>query len=108
MFKKKFNIVVATFSRSEFGLLQNLIKLISNDKDCKLNLFVGGSHLSKKRGYTVKEIKQTGIKNFSKIYYPLDLDDKLSLCKSLGILVKNFSIILTQTSNKKTSETLDC
>ena len=68
MLKNKFKIAVTTFSRSEFGLLQNLIKLISGDKDCKLDLFVGGSHLSKKKGLTVREIRQSGIKNFSKIY----------------------------------------
>ena len=94
MLNNKLKIVVTTFSRSEFGLLQNLIKLISNDEDCKLDLFVGGSHLSKKKGFTVKEIRQSGIKKFSKIYYPLDLDDKIYLCKSLGVLIKNISIKL--------------
>ena len=63
MNKKIFKIIVATFSRSEFGLLYNLIKEIMIDKELSLKILVSGSHFSKKYGYTVNEIYNLSLKN---------------------------------------------
>ena len=41
-------LIVITGSRSEYGLLKNLIELLKNDKKINLKLVVTGSHLFKK------------------------------------------------------------
>jgi|694.fasta_scaffold75653_2 GDP/UDP-N,N'-diacetylbacillosamine 2-epimerase (hydrolysing) len=58
--KKK--ICFITGSRSEYGLLSNLIKICKTSKKFKTYLIVTGSHFSKKFGNTVREINKDGIK----------------------------------------------
>ena len=60
-------IGIITTARSDFGLLKNLIKKIYNDKNFKLQIFVAGSHLSKRFGYTIKEIYKEKIFKIIKI-----------------------------------------
>jgi GDP/UDP-N,N'-diacetylbacillosamine 2-epimerase (hydrolysing) len=84
--KKPFKIVVTTFSRSEFGLLQNLIKEIDLNKNFQLNILVSGSHLSHRHGYTINEIKDFGVKNITKVKMLLSKDTKSYLSKSVGDL----------------------
>ena len=56
----KKRIAVFTTSRSEFGILNPLILELHKSNFFKILLFVGGAHLSKKYGNTIKEI---GMKN---------------------------------------------
>ncbi len=60
-------IFIITGSRSEFGLLKNLIIKLKKSKDFQTKLIVTGSHLSKKFGYTYKEILKEKIKIFEKV-----------------------------------------
>jgi GDP/UDP-N,N'-diacetylbacillosamine 2-epimerase (hydrolysing) len=60
-----------TASRSEYGLLKNLVFKLSKSKKIKLNLIVSGSHLIKKFGNTVSEIKSDKIKISKKIRFKL-------------------------------------
>ncbi len=53
---KKRKICFVTGSRAEYGMQYFLMKKIEEDKNLKLKLIVTGSHLSKKFGYTIKEI----------------------------------------------------
>ena len=56
-------IVILTTSRADYGLLYNLIKLFQkNTKKYDLKLIVSGSHLSKKHGFTINEIKKDNLK----------------------------------------------
>ena len=61
--KKKF--LVFTGSRAEYGIMKNLIKKMQKTFDTKL--IVTGTHLSKKFGFTVKEINRDNIKIYKKI-----------------------------------------
>ncbi len=61
--KKKF--LVFTSSRAEYGIMKNLIKKMQKTFDTKL--IVTGTHLSKKFGFTVKEINEDNIKIYKKI-----------------------------------------
>ena len=54
-------ILFFTSSRSEYGLLKNLIKIFKNSKKHNLKLVVSGSHLSQRYGRTVTEIKKDKI-----------------------------------------------
>jgi len=53
-------ICVVTGSRADYGLLKNLMNLIKNDSNMKLQIIVTGSHLSPKHGETYKEIEKDG------------------------------------------------
>lgn len=78
-------ISVVTGTRAEYGLLSNLIKLINQDKNFKLQLIVTGSHLLKKYGETYNEIKK----------------DKIVISKKINILSGSDSenSIIDATSN---------
>jgi GDP/UDP-N,N'-diacetylbacillosamine 2-epimerase (hydrolysing) len=60
-------IFIITGSRSEFGLIKNLIINLKKIRKFQTRLIVTGSHLSKEHGYTYKEIKNENIKIFKKI-----------------------------------------
>ncbi len=53
---KKRKICFVTGSRAEYGMQYFLMKKIKEDRRLNLKIIVTGSHLSKKFGYTVKEI----------------------------------------------------
>lgn len=55
-------ICVVTTSRAEYGLLRGLITCIREDAALHLQLVVSGMHLSRKFGFTVREIESTGVK----------------------------------------------
>ena len=52
------NIGAITTSRSDFGILSEILIRINSLKKYNLNLFVCGSHLNKNYGNTSKEIKK--------------------------------------------------
>ena len=60
--KKDPKILVFTGNRSEYGLLRHLIKSIDLSNNLKLKLFVSGSHISKRFGNTISEIRDDNIK----------------------------------------------
>ena len=80
-------ICVITGSRSEYGLLRNLISGIKNSKKLKLQLIVTGSHLSNEFGATVNNIIADKFKITKKIKI-LDKKDDLTMiekCVAKGI-----------------------
>jgi GDP/UDP-N,N'-diacetylbacillosamine 2-epimerase (hydrolysing) len=74
-FKKK--ILLLTTNRSDYGLLRKLILEINKNKYLDLKLVVAGSHLLKKYGNTINEIKKDKIKIFKTIKVNYD-DDSIS------------------------------
>ena len=54
-------IAVSTTTRAEFGLLRPLIHALAPSQSYQLQLFVGGTHLSKKFGHTIDEIEASGL-----------------------------------------------
>ena len=91
MIKKK--ICVVTGSRSEFGLMANLLREINKSKKLKLFLLVTGMHLMDEFGNTYKEIKQGGFKIFKKIKLAESISIKDYVSNSVGIGVVKFSEI---------------
>jgi len=91
-------LIVITGSRSEYGLLKNLIELLKNDKKINLKLVVTGSHLSKKFGSSNKEIKNDGLKISKKIKILNSGDSPSSINKFFAKGVVKFSKYL---SNEK-------
>ena len=78
-------ISFVTGTRAEFGLLSNLIKLFNDDINFKVHLIVTGSHLSKKFGNTIDEIKDKKIKINKKIKILENSDNTRSMIKSTSI-----------------------
>ena len=86
-FKK---VCVVTGSRAEYGLLKNLLFLIKKEKLLKLQLVVTGSHLSKKHGFTVKNIVKDRLKIKNKIDLKLNRDDTISIANSMSFGLSKF------------------
>ena len=86
-------ILVSTGARAEYGILRSLLKEIQKSKKLKLILIVTGSHLSKKHGYTINEIKKDGFKIDSIIRLSHFRDKNVDISTAIGDYVINFSKI---------------
>ena len=85
-------ICIFSGSRSEYGLLKKLLKLLFRDKFFKVDFIVSGSHLSKKYGESVKEIVNDRIKIKKKFFLDFKSSTPWSICK-------NFSNINSKINN---------
>ena len=61
-----------TSSRADFGIYLPLLKIIKNDPYFDLEIIVFGTHLSKKYGYTISDIKK---ENFNKVHEVISLKE---------------------------------
>lgn len=77
-------IVILTSSRADFGFYKPLLNLLKNEKSIHSNLVVFGTHLSKKYGYTVNDIKNSGYKIFSEIDVVSSGDSPEEIVKTIG------------------------
>jgi len=89
LFKKK--ICVVTSSRSEYGLLKNLIFEIKKSKKLKLQLIATGMHLSARHGLTYKEIIEDNLKINIKIKILKNSDTSTAISNSTSVGIKKFS-----------------
>lgn len=82
-------ICVVTTTRAEYGTLSNLIRKIDDDKELQLQLLVSGTHLSKKFGYTVDEIK-------SPILRKIDIEIEVSPEHASSLAIEKFSKVFAE------------
>ena len=68
---------VITATRAEYGLLKPVILELNKNKNIDLKLIVSGTHLSKRFGYTIKEISA----------------DKIKIYKKIDIIIENNNVI---------------
>ena len=87
----KRKICFITGSRAEYGLLRKLIIMSQEDKLVNTQIIVTGSHLSKKHGYTLKEIEKDDIKISDKVNLNLKGDSPKDVIHSMSIGLKGFS-----------------
>jgi UDP-hydrolysing UDP-N-acetyl-D-glucosamine 2-epimerase len=78
-------IAIVTSTRADFSIVKNLIIQLNKTKEFNLKLICTGSHLSKRHGYTVKEITKSKIKIDKKIYLS-NKSDKKNIIKDGGVL----------------------
>mgnify|MGYP001066277311 FL=1 len=90
---KKRKIVVTTGTRAEYGILRSILDEIKNSKKLELQLIVTGSHLSKKHGFTVNEIKKNGYKIDAKINMIPKINSEFESTKIIGNAIVSFSKI---------------
>jgi UDP-hydrolysing UDP-N-acetyl-D-glucosamine 2-epimerase len=82
-------VLAVTSSRADYFLLRGLLTKLNMLKDFELEIVVTGSHLLKKHGYTVQEIK----KDFKKLHIIRMLSSQTDLGgiqKNLPYYLKNF------------------
>ena len=89
----KYKICVTTGTRAEYGLLRPILNEIVQSKKLELNLIVAGMHLSKKHGYTIKEIQKDGFKISSKVNMIPQGNSGYFMSKALGEGIIKFSEI---------------
>lgn len=59
---KKRKIIYITGTRADFGLMSSILYEINNNPELDLSLIVTSMHLSKKHGYTIDLVKNSGLK----------------------------------------------
>ena len=89
-------IVITTGTRADYGLLRSIIKKVHQSKKLKLYLVVTGTHLSRKHGYTIKEIIKDKISIHSKFIIKTSNDTNLFVTKELGKSIIQFATIFNK------------
>lgn len=78
-------IAVFTGTRAEYGLLYWIIKGLHESLEAKLQLFVGGMHLSPEFGNTITQIEVDGFPVTEKLEFLLSSDTSVGIAKSMGL-----------------------
>lgn len=81
---KKRKIVAITGTRAEYGLATSIFRSIDNHPNLELGLIATGMHLSRKFGYTVKEIEKDKFKIVARIKNLFPEDTGIAMAKSIG------------------------
>lgn len=94
-------ILIVTERRADFSRFKPIIDKINNDKKLDYLLIVTGIHLLKKYGFSINEIKKTGIKinTTFKMYSNVSIknDDGATMVSAFGTAIINLSKILKKT-----------
>ena len=91
MAKRK--ITITTGTRAEYGILRPILNEITQRKKLQLILIVTGTHLSKRHGMTINEIKKDKFKIYETFKFLPHNDTGFSVAKSLGEGVVQFAKI---------------
>ena len=92
----KRRIIITTGTRAEYGLLRPVLQEISKNKNLQLFLIVTGTHLSKKHGMTINEIRKDGFKIFQTMKFLPKENTNFHTAKSLGNGIINFAKIFNK------------
>ena len=84
-------IAVVTGSRSEYGLLRNILFKINESSKLELELIVTGSHLAPNHGYTVNEIYQDCLHIADQLPIHSNLEDSSAISREMGLLMIELS-----------------
>lgn len=84
-------IGIVTIGRSDYGIYQPILQRIASDSDLKLRLFVGGMHLSKYFGFTVKGIESAGYKICARVKMLVSSDTPEAISESMGMGLIGFA-----------------
>ncbi len=84
-------ICFVTGSRADYGLMGHLMKYFKKDINCNLQVIVTGSHLSKKQGFTYKEILKDKFKINKRINLQLDKEKTENISLAMSKALKNFN-----------------
>ena len=91
MGEKRLKICFVSSSRSDFGLLKELMKNINEDSFFDFHLVVTGSHLSKYYGNTINEIVDEGFSFYETIETLQSSDTQTSIATTSAITLIKFT-----------------
>ena len=92
----KHKLAFFTSTRSDMTILEPLLSEVHKSKDFEYLLFVHGTHLEKKYGDTIQDIKKLNFKITSKFLSVNKLDDEFGLVKSLEMTQKGVNNIFNK------------
>ena len=92
----KRKISVTTGTRADYGILRPVLQAILKSKKLELYLIVTGTHLSKKHGLTINEIKRDGFEIFTTIDMVPQGDTNYFMSMALGKGIIAFSKIFSK------------
>ncbi len=95
----KINLSFFSNSRSEFGLINQIIKELKKYKKFKYTVFLSGTHFSNKYGNSLNEIKSANIKYESVFKYNLNETSEQNIIKNLSLNAINLSKIFKNVDN---------
>lgn len=78
-------ICVITGTRAEYGIMSNLMRLIRDGEETKLQIIATNMHLSPEFGMTYKEIEADGFHLDKKVEMLLSSDTAVGTLKSMGL-----------------------
>jgi len=78
-------IGVITVARSDYGIYQSVLRMIDDDPDLQLKLFVTGMHLSPEYGMTVGEIEKDGFDIAERVEMLISSDTATGVATSMGL-----------------------
>ena len=87
-------IFLITSTRADFGLLENLIYEFRKSSYFDLKVIVTGTHLSKKHGFSFREIKKKKISVYKKILITNNTSSAKNILNDMSILSKNISYLI--------------
>lgn len=93
---KRRKICVVTTSRSDFGLLRELLKCIHADPALRLQVIASGMHLSPEFGLTIREIEAEGFRPDKNVDMRLTGRSGLANAQSVGVGVEGFANALAE------------
>jgi GDP/UDP-N,N'-diacetylbacillosamine 2-epimerase (hydrolysing) len=93
-------IAVLSSSRADYGIYLPLLKLIKESSNIELELVVFGTHLSKKHGYTVKNIIDDGFEIQHQIEIEFNGDSPKDISDHFGETVIKFSTFWQKYGNQ--------
>ncbi|WP_051609874.1 UDP-N-acetylglucosamine 2-epimerase [Terasakiella pusilla] len=89
-------ICVITSTRADYGLLRNLLTALQHKTTISTQLLVTGTHLSKKHGYTVEEIRQDGFEIQAEVPITLEVTSPLSTAQAAASALSEIAKALHQ------------
>lgn len=84
-------IGILTSSRADFGIYLPLLNLLNYDDFFELEVIAFGTHLSKKHGYTIQEVKHSDIKTIHELTTPVDNKSAVDISKNIGETINIFA-----------------
>lgn len=86
-------ILFVTGTRADFGKLKSLIKILDNDPDFEVSIFVTGMHMQSLYGATYREVERCGCKNIFKF---LNLTSESTMDLTLSKTIDGLSTYLKE------------
>ena len=84
-------VCVITGSRAEYGAVSSFLKEVALSDKIKIQLIVTGMHLSKKHGYSIRDIYKDKIPIYKKINTNIKKDTTKEHVKSLGLQISKLA-----------------